>query len=167
MVLHRQLQDLIHHRGAVTGRTAAAAAAAAACWDSLTLWPSALCPLILTMCCCTKSKWLRIHWTLSVLSAVPLPDAVLVSFLNLVCILSNHVFRTDVLVYSSSAFAVHNQFFISVSLYAFNVLLNRHSLTFSHSITLSSWSAVKIWGFTFFFLDCDCDCVSDCDCISG
>ncbi len=50
--------------------------------------------------------------------------------------------------------------------------LKRHTFPFSHSITLSSWSGVRIRGLAFFFfLVCDCDCDSvldcDCDCISG
>ncbi len=51
---------------------------------------------------------------------------------------------------SSSAFAVHNLYFILVSLYAFNCLLKRHSFPFSHSITLSSWSGMKMRA-SFFF----------------
>ncbi len=108
-------------------------AAAAACWDSLALRPPAIRPLIRTMCCHTKSKQLRIHWS---------------SFQNIVYILSNHAFRTAVSIWSSSAVVVVYLIFISASLYAFIFLLNRHSLAFSHSITLSSWSPSSSWTVT-------------------
>ncbi len=106
-------------------------------------------------------------WESIVLSAGPSLDVVFVSLPHLVHILSNQIFNTPVSICSSSAFAVHNLFFILVSLYAFNVLLKRHSFILNHSMILSSWSGVRMRGLAFFFfLDCDCYCYCDCDCIS-
>ncbi len=130
------------------------------------VWPSGNLPFIPWFSWCVAAQGQNCLGP-TVLSAAPSPDAVLVSFLNLVLILLNHVFRTAISICSSSAFAIHNLFFISVSLYVFNFLLKRYSFTFSNSITLSSWSAVRLRGLAFFFfLDCycDCDCVSDCVC---
>ncbi len=113
--------------------------------------------LMRMMCSCTKSKWPRIHWSLSKYCTIK-PDAVLVIFPNLVFILSNHVLRMAVSIRSSSA----------VFLYAFKLLLNRHSLNFSHSTALSSWLEVRMKGLAFNLdcmsdCDCDCDCISDCE----
>ncbi len=120
MVLHHQLQDLTHHRGqgAATGATAAVA-----CWTSLVLRSPAIHPLILMMCCSTKSKQLRIHWSNSVLSAILSPDEVFIGLPNRVYILSNQVYNTAISICSSSVFVVHNLFFILASLYTFNFFL--------------------------------------------
>lgn len=67
----------------------------------------------------------------------------------------------------------HGWFFISVSLCAFMFLLNRYMFTFSHSMTLSSWTGVRIREYILnsdcaydcdYDYDCDCDTDYDCDC---
>ncbi len=143
MVLHRQLQDLTHHRGGGCNR-----------WYSCCCCPLGQLDLEATCCMSFDSDNVLLHKVKAVEDPLVLLSIVscaitgygLVSFPNLVHILSNHIFKIaslyvahllllSIICSSSQCSCMHLTF-----------LLKRHSFPFSHLITLSSWLGVRMGG---------------------